>query len=160
MKVVDHDEHKPTQHVYKSYLQAIHNAVGSNLFRNYYVSTPERGEFDALGDGDDSCAFFVSSLVLMFGKIASAHATVGSTVKDLETSGWTKLFCQEPQAGDVLVWEPLAGVDDPAEHIGFSIGDGRAVSNSSTHKTPVEHDVHFGDAKRALRAIYHMPNWG
>jgi hypothetical protein len=138
-------------------MQAIHNSVGSNLFRNFYVHTDERGDFDALDDGNDSCAFFVSAILVMFKKLSAIHGTVDSTIKDLRESGWAEL--NTPQQGDVLVWEARHFTDGLKEHIGFSLGNGRAISTSWTEKTPVEHDERFSKNDRKIIHIFRMQNW-
>jgi hypothetical protein len=150
-------EVKPKRLYFKTYLKVIHNSVGSNLFRNFYVSLPEIGEFDALDDGENSCAFFVSSVLVIFKKLKAVHGMVDSTIKDLVESGWVE--ANQPNEGDILVWEALQFDDGVKEHIGFSIGDGQAISTSRAEKTPVEHDQYFGDTKRKITHIYRMTNW-
>lgn len=136
----------------------IHNSVGSKLFRNFYVSSEDKGEFDALDDGDNSCAFFVSSILVIFKKLKGVHGTIESTIKDLRDSGWTEV--EQSKTGDVLVWEALLFDDGLKEHIGFSVGKGKAVSTSWEEKTPIEHDKHFGETKRKITHIYRMTDWG
>jgi hypothetical protein len=79
-----------------------------------------------------------------FGLIEKPHATVASTIKDMEEHGWSVV--EEPRIGDVLVWEPsdAHAEGEMHEHIGFYIGDERAISNSSTTAEIVEHDWTFG----------------
>ncbi|HET7827436.1 MAG TPA: hypothetical protein VFK97_01040, partial [Candidatus Saccharimonadales bacterium] len=79
---------KPQRLYFESYIQLIRNSVGANTWRNFYVKTPSQDRFDALEDGDKSCAFFVSSILLMFKKVDSVHATVQSTVEDMKNHGW------------------------------------------------------------------------
>ena len=147
---------KPKRLYFKSYLQIIRNSVGSKMFRNFYVETTERGEFDALADGVFSCAFYVSSILVLFNKMGSVHATVQSTVADLQESGWQEVA--EPRAGDVLVWEAIEFDDGPNEHIGFCIGNGCAISTSLAKRTPVEHSQDF-DGQRKIEQIYRMGDW-
>ena len=148
---------KPLRLYLKSYLQVVRNSVGSNLFRNLYVHTDEKGDFDALDDGYNSCAFFVSAILVLFKKLKGIHGTVGSTVKDLIESGWVE--ADKPQQGDILVWEAQQFDDGLKEHIGFSLGNKRAISVSWLKKTPVEHDEHFGEDNRKITHIFRMPNW-
>ena len=148
---------KPKRLYFKTYLQVISNSVGSNLFRNFYVTTAYRGEFDALGDGYNSCAFYVSAILVIFKKLEGVHGTVDSTVKDLRQSGWLEV--DKPKAGDVLVWDAIKFNDGLKEHIGFSIGNSKAISSSATKKVPIVHDEHFGNAKRDIVSIFRMPNW-
>ena len=147
---------QPQRLYFKSYLQLIHNSIGSNLFRNFYVETAERGKFDALDDGSNSCAFYVSAVLVIFKKISGIHGTIDSTIKDLKESGWTEV--SEPREGDVIVWEAKKFDDGLKEHIGFSIGNGKAISMSWTKKTPIEHSDTF-DSKRKIINIFRQTNW-
>jgi hypothetical protein len=142
---------KPTRLYAKSYVRMIKNSLGSRMFQNFYVETEDQGQFDALESGLLSCAFFVSSILLIFKKIRGVHATVASTVQDLKESGWKEV--NKPQAGDVLVWEAIQFEDGPNEHIGFSIGNGRAISNSFQERVPVEHDTTFGGTRRIVSIL-------
>lgn len=150
-------EEKPRRLCFKTYLQVIRNSVGSKMFRNFYVETTKRGEFDALDDGENSCAFYVSSVLVIFKKISGVHGLVSRVVDDMKVSGWTAV--DEPQVGDVLVWEAEEHHDGWHEHIGFYIGKNRAISTSSSAKTPIEHDVKFGDANRKISQIFRMDKW-
>jgi hypothetical protein len=150
-------EVKPTRLYFKTYLQMIRNSAGSGMFRNWYLKTAEQGEFDAMRDGEDSCAFYVSGLLRIFNKINFIHGTVESTIKDLEDFGWQKVRKANP--GDVLVWEALQFGDRTQKHIGFYIGEGRAVSTSWKQKKVTEHDMNFGDDYRKIEQIHRMENW-
>src|SRR5581483_2730406 len=107
-------EEKPKRLYFKSYLKIIENSVESKIFRNFYVRTTGKGEFDAFNDGDVSCAFFVSVILLIFNKIGAWHGLVSNTLEDMRQSGWLEV--SEPEPGDVLVWEPMVGADDPRDH--------------------------------------------
>ncbi len=148
--------HKPERLYFKSFIQLLHNSVGSNLFRNLYVRTAKRGEFDALDDGYNSCAFYVSAVLVIFKKLSGIHGTIDSTIKDLTESGWIKV--NKPREGDVIVWEAQQFNDGIKEHIGFSIGNSRAISISWTNKTPTEHSDTF-DGKRNIVSIFRQIDW-
>jgi hypothetical protein len=149
-------EEKPRRLYFKTYLQVIRNSVGSNMFRSFYVTTPGRGEFDALADGEDACAFYVSSILVIFQKVSAIHGLVERVIEDMRQSGW--ITVQEPKIGDILVWE---GRDDTARkaHVGFYVGDNKAISNSSKLKVPVEHDMNFGESNRKITQILRMEDW-
>jgi hypothetical protein len=148
---------KPSRLYFKSYMQVIRNSIGTNLFRNLYVHTDEKGDFDALGDGDNSCAFFVSAILVIFKKLHGIHGTVESTIKDLRESGWVAV--EKPEQGDVVVWEAQQFKDGLRKHIGFSLGNGRSVSTSWSKKTPIEHDEHFGEDNRAIAHVFRLKTW-
>ena len=126
----------------KTYLSVIKNSVGSNLFRHLYAEV--NGEqIDLLQDGSLSCALFVSSVLVLFKHLHDVHATVDSTVKDLLKSGWRS--AKKPTDGCILVWqEKDFGLQTGRhKHIGFYIGNKRAISNSDSLGHPVEHDWVF-----------------
>ena len=152
-------EPKPERLYHRTYLQLLKNSVGTTMFRNFYVRTPEMGEFDALDNGSNSCAFYVSGVLVIFKKLEAVHGTIASTIQDLNKSGWQKVPHEaDMQPGDVLVWEARKFPDGTYGHIGFALEDGQAVSTSWTEGKVVTHDLHFGDANRAITQIYRT-NW-
>jgi len=143
---------KPRRLIKKTFLKLIRNSVGTRMFRNFYLG--QQGEiFDATKNGELSCAFYVSSLLVIFQLIKNVHGTVEDTRKDLEASGWTEV--NQPALGSVIIWGP-AKDQGLNEHIGFYIGRGKAISNSSTKKKIVEHDLTY-DNTRKIIAIYSNP---
>jgi hypothetical protein len=135
----------------ESYLAMIHNAVGSNLFRNLYMLVDGEKE-DIVRDGQRSCALFVSSILHQFQLITLPHATVAGLERDLQESGWTRV--ESPKAGDILIWEPKMQTDGEAHaHAGFYLDEDTAISNSDKERVPVQHHMTFG-AQRAIVAVY------
>ena len=102
------DKHPlPTHHVridkLKSLLAIVENSVkgGENyIFRNLYAKEDGKG-IDILEDGRNSCAAFVSWILLALELIKRPHATVYGTEKDLLSSGWFEI--KEIQPGDILL---------------------------------------------------------
>jgi hypothetical protein len=146
---------------FKTYLATIQNSIGSNTFRNAFAQI-DATEKDITQDGEYSCAFFASAILLISKYIKEMHTTVPGTQRDLEQSGWIKI--EEPRIGAVLVWEAI--LDNHQEnhmHIGFSIGDHQAISNSSESKTPQQHHWTYGEKDgtpvRRVLAIYWNPQW-
>lgn len=127
-----------------SYLAAVRDSVGSRLFRHLYATDEHGSRVDILQNGRLSCAYFVAFILYHFQLIQTPHATVVSTVKDMEEHGWSVV--KTPEAGDVLVWEPsdIHAEGEMHEHIGFYVGEERAISNSSTTGEIVEHDWTYG----------------
>jgi hypothetical protein len=150
----------------KSYLAMIRNAAKGemHLFRNLYA-TVDGVEKDILEDGQVSCASFVSSLLYFLNSvfeqeqkprwIASSHATVSGTEKDLEQSGWVQI--PELREGAVIAWEPIQFEHDGVHsHIGFYIGNGRAISNmSNASGIPREHDATYDGSRKIVRIWWH-----
>lgn len=133
------------------------NAVGSKLFSTFYVELPSGEVIDALSGGQASCAAFVSGMLTMLGKAEGFHGTVGSTVEDLQRSGWRP--ATDIQPADVLVWEPLEIEGETYRHIGFALSASEAVSTSYRQGIVVCHDIYFGEERRAIEQVYRLPLW-
>jgi len=145
-----------TQLIFDTYIGVIRNSVKSRMFRNLYAEVGVK-KTDVTENGRLSCAFFVSSLLVIFGLIKSAHATVSGTVRDLEKSGWMKI--SKPKAGSVLVWKAKKNKKgDIHKHIGFYIGKDKAISNNSRFGYPSVHHWTFGkvnkQSKRKIETIF------
>lgn len=123
-----------------SYLALIENSVGANFWRNLYFKVNGRKR-DILQEGELSCAFFVSVILLILGLIKEIHATVRGTLADMENMGWQEI--EKPRLGSVLVWEEKLG----HLHIGFFMGGKTAVSNRYSLRRPGWHHITFGVKK-------------
>jgi hypothetical protein len=126
------------------------------MFRHFYLQAHDESEFDAIEDGSNACAFFVSSVLTIFQKLKAVHGTVNATILDLEESGWQTLT--ELRPGDVIIWEATAK-NDGHQHIGIYVGDNQAVSTSTAQRKVAKHDIHFDDDNRAITHIYRMNTW-
>ncbi|MBU2613122.1 hypothetical protein KJ925_01505 [Patescibacteria group bacterium] len=134
-----------------SYLAAIRGSVGSKMFRHLFASVGGKKQ-DIAKDGALSCGIFVSRVLVMFGLVKETHATVEGTLKDMEASGWKTI--RTPRVGAVVVWEPVGA----HRHIGFVVGKGRAISNSTVKHVPVEHSLwkpaHAHGTTRRIESIW------
>lgn len=146
--------------LFDTYIAVIKNSVSSNIFRNSYAKINGKKQ-DILRNGELSCAFFVSSILALFPLFElikyPPHATVDGTIKDLENSGWKKI--NKPKVGSIIVWEKNdSGNGNIHKHIGFYIGNNKAISNNSKLKQPVEHHWTFGALKnqptRKIESIF------
>lgn len=147
----------------KSLLAIVENSIkgGKNhFFRNMYAE--ENGkEIDIFENGSNSCAAFVSIILLALELIKHPHATVYSTEKDMLNSGWMEIKDLRP--GAVIIWESLPnakmlGESKPvSRHLGFFVGNNEAISNDS-HVTgfPKRHSATF-DGTRKIEKIYWHP---
>jgi hypothetical protein len=125
--------------LFETLMASIHNSVGSNQYRNMFMERYD-GVVDVLNNGDLSCAYYVSCLLVPFGLIRKSHTWVKNTVHDLHASGWKSVDTPEP--GCVLVWEERVGASGVLhKHIGFYVGNGNAVSNIDSVGCPQEHDI-------------------
>ena len=143
--------------LFDTYIAVIKNSVGSKMFRNFYAKVDGK-KTDIMKNGDLSCAWFVSSLLYLFKLIKDAHATVNGTIKDLQQSGWKKI--KKPKIGSVIVWEKIDfGNKDLHKHIGFYIGNNKAISTSNSKKgQPIIHHWTYGIKRnkpvRKVKAIF------
>lgn len=135
--------------LFDSYIKMIKNSVGTRMFRNAYF-VKDNKKIDVLKNGDLSCAVFVSSILKLFGLISVPHATVKGTIKDLEKNGWKKI--KELKIGAVLHWD-LNPESKKHEHLGFYIGNNKAVSNSSQKRMPIVHHCTYNN-RRKIIGIY------
>lgn len=141
-----------------SYLKMIRNSVGTKMFRNFYLENNGK-KIDATRNGNLSCAFFVSNILLIFGLISEGHATVEGTIKDMEKSGWKKILIEEIKPGDVIVWEKQKSINGKLHyHNGFYIGNKKAISNDSKKGMPVIHSWDY-NGKRKIIVIYRYPGF-
>jgi hypothetical protein len=157
----------PAQPLLKqNYLAMIRNAAkGENhLFQNFYILLDGQ-QRDSLRGGALGCGVVVSSILYLqnsslefAGKphwIQFVHANVLPTERDMETHGWIRISDLRP--GAVIVWEPKAGADGtPHWHMGFSVGDDRAVSNGSNSTLmPEEHHATYEGTRKIERIWWH-----
>lgn len=135
-----------------TYPALIKNSVGSKMFNNYYAREA-RGKRDILNNGDLSCAFFISSILKLFGWIDKIHLTVNKTEKDLIRNGWEKLSKEDIKIGSIIIWEKEKFSNGYHRHIGFYIGNKKAVSTNYKRKRIIVHNITF-NGKRNIEAIY------
>ncbi len=127
----------------ENYLRVIENSVGTKIFRNLFAEI--NGEkVDITKDGELSCAYFVSSILYLFKLIKGVHATVDSTIRDLKEWEWIEI--EKPELGCVIVWAET----NSHKHIGFYIGDEKAISNNFEFGYPTEHDWQFRKVESIL----------
>jgi len=148
----------------KNYLAMILNSVRgeNNIFKNVYASV-DGVEQDIVRNGFLGCAFFASGILLMNGLISSMHTGVAGLERDLNENGWNET--KHLQKGAIIVWEQKHGYSDEKlhKHIGFYVGDERAISNDpSATRMPMEHHYTFGTTKegkpvRNIVKIYQHP---
>ena len=125
----------------KTYLAMIASLPGSKMFQALYA-TNDRGETIDISEGGKlSCAFVVSSVLTLFGLIDRPHATVTSTVRCAQESGWTR--SSSPVIGGLVVWPALDG----HSHIGFYLGDGKCISNNAETGSPSLHQLVMKDGR-------------
>lgn len=138
--------------LFPTYLEMIKRSIGSTMFRTSFALVNGKKK-NLLESGRISCAFFVSSLLLMFKLIADQHATVSGTVTDLKKFGWKKI--SKPKPGCIIVWDKDDFGSGLHDHIGFYLGNHIAVSNSSKKKQPVKHHWTYKGTRKVKLLLWH-----
>lgn len=139
---------------FKNYLKMIENSVGTKQYQNLYAKKSGK-ELDLTKGGELSCAVFVTSILKLFDLVPEQKATVLSAVKMLVDNGWEKVSKKEIMPGDIIVWSRKnSGYQHP--HIGFFIGNNKAVSNSWKLKMVVRHSWDYA-GRRKIESIWHYP---
>jgi hypothetical protein len=156
VKIQTMNSKKPTVEILlkESYLSVIENSVDSTLFQHYYAKVNGKKE-EVLQNGDKSCAFFVTSLLVLFNLLPHTELTVHRAILAMKQHGWVEIH--RPRKGCILVWkEKEFGTNNPRKHIGFYIGSGLAVSNSSKKKTPQKHSYKEFNGRGIETMLWHQ----
>lgn len=131
------------------YICSIKDSTSTHIYRSLYING-----VDILKGGCLSCAFFVSSILVKFKMIEKTHATVRNTVRGMKDFGWKKVKLENIRKGDVIVWEKKKQDDEKSHfHIGFYIGDKKAISNSWYRKSPWKHSYNY-NRKRKIISVF------
>jgi len=135
----------------ETYLAAIRNCDGDTSYRDAYAKV--NGTIKNITEGGiNSCANVVTSIQIRFGFVSKVHTTIDGTIEDMLTNGWYKI--KGVRNGAVIVYEKkLLDSGEVHGHIGFYIGEGKAISNSHTWKTPEVHD-HKKHRGRKIESIW------
>ena len=98
-----------------NFCKLIENSLGSNQFRNYCLDG-----VDVLEDGNLSCAFFVSSVLVLAGYLPRISFTVVGV--EAQLNGLLDVFesiqVTDIQPGDILFWN-TSPQSQNHKHIGF-----------------------------------------
>jgi hypothetical protein len=133
-------------------LYLIDASVNTNLFRHFYTSNKNGEVFDALEDGNKSCAYLVTCLLLICGHlIDGVHTTVATTLERMPASGWHE--SDRPVPGSIVYWPE--GNGNPS-HIGFYLAEDKYMSNVYTERRPVYHGPnHPADGREPTKYFVH-----
>ena len=130
---------------YQNYLQMIKVSQGSKMFQRLYVLENNKKK-DILKNGQLSCAYYVSSILKIFDLISQPHVTVKSTIEDMHKNGWRPTKKLKP--GNILVWQEKKFSDGTIhQHLGFYLGQDKAISHSFKKKTPIIHHFTYGQTQ-------------
>lgn len=136
--------------VFKNYMYSVRASVGSELFRHVYVINKHTQlEQDTLQDGKLACAYFVSCILTLHGLIDKPHSTVRTTLEKMKEAGWTK--AKEPVPGAIVYWPS----QEEHGHLGFYLGAGECMSNSTSKHVPVQHGLTLSDGREPSAFYVH-----
>lgn len=130
----------------RTYLTTIENSVGSTQYRSLFVRYQDSGEEkDILENGELSCAYFVSSVLYLFGMLDKQRATVASVLRHVnESPDWTEVSVAEAEPGDVVFYEEREFERGTRHaHVGFVLNGEEAVSTSDTKKCVTKHQLDY-----------------
>lgn len=144
---------RPSLAIFRSYITAIKNSFGAKIYRNRYYNEPDGRVVDVLGNGNLSCAYYVSSVLHHFKLVDDIYLSVADTAGAMKKNGWKNI--SEPVPGSVIVWDKMFFKSSAQYHmhIGFYLGRGRAMSNSSHYKYPAIHHWKRGARFRKIKEI-------
>jgi hypothetical protein len=146
-------EEKPQLLLLDTYLALIRNSVGTKMFQENYAFYEGKRQ-NLVEGGNLSCAYYVTFLLKGLGLIDELHLTVTGTEQALQKHGWKHTTKLKP--GAIVTWESEEFDDGPHKHIGFFIGNKRAVSTSFKTQTVIEHSADF-EGKRRIESMYWHP---
>src|SRR3989344_2481781 len=127
----------------ETYIAMIENSVGTKMFQTFYAQVAGT-KTNVVEGGKLSCAFYVTSVLVIFGLIQRIHGTVVPTLQDLKESGWREV--KKPRPGSVVVWKEAGHIAPISQrHIGFYLGDDTAVSNNHKLGYPCKHSMNHLD---------------
>ncbi len=130
---------------YQNYLRTIRTSRGSRMFQRLYVLENNKKK-DILKNGQLACAYYVSSILKIFDLISQPHTTVKSTLKDILKNNWRETKKLKP--GNILVWQEKKYVNGQLhQHLGFYLGNNKAISNSHKKRVPIIHHFTYGQTK-------------
>jgi hypothetical protein len=139
----------------ETYLAMIKNAVGSRQYQNCYALVDGK-RIDIANGGKTACAFFATTILFRLKLIREPHMTVDGTERDLVESDWKRI--RKPRLGSILVWEMKKGIGSENEHIGFFVGNGKAISMNPAKGVIDIHHWTYGElngvAKRRVVRMY------
>jgi cell wall-associated NlpC family hydrolase len=121
---------------------SIRSLVGSTRFRGADVD-----------GGNLACAQVVSTALQSAGVLSRVSLNCDQVVSDLRAVGWQRVSVPPYQEGDVVTWTTSRG---PGRHIGIIVKEGssfKAISNSSSARTPRVHEINYMPITQVLRKV-------
>ncbi len=121
----------------------------SNSIKALVGSTRFRGS--EVDGGNLACAQVVSTALVDAGVLSRVSLNCDQVVADLIAAGWQRVRVPPYREGDVVTWTTSRGA---GRHIGIIVKVGntfKAISNSSSQRTPRVHDINYLPITQVLR---------
>ncbi len=158
-------DHTPEDLIDESRFETLNEAQLRTRIVDAAYSVVESIEFrgSEVRGGSLACAQVVSRVLSKYVNppvLDKEYLGVGGTMNALEEKGWIARSGWDADPGDIIIWNPLPSGH---KHIGISLGNGRAMSNSSRKKYPRIHDIGTPGgtdriSRRGILAIYSPPS--
>lgn len=141
----------------KNYLAMIRNSERTKMFRDFFGFYDGKTK-NLTKRGELSCAFFISSILYWFGLIKNIHLGVTKEteditslglLEDMKKSGWFEI--SQPKKGCLLLWEKI----EDHFHVGFYLGNKKAISTSSQKRKVLIHDYKFNGKRKIEKIFWH-----
>lgn len=112
---------------------------------------------DVANGGDDSCAAFISHVLVKTGLLSRTRSTVHTLLDAVEQRGWEPTT--EQVVGGIALWGFREDVTPAAGqiygHVGFYVGNDTCISHSSIEFVPVQHPPILSDGRLPLAHYAH-----
>ncbi len=142
-------------HILETYLAHIRGSIGSQSYRHWYGhQNMSPGEVkDVTNAGQISCAYYASCVLVAFGLAYKLRAETQGLLKDMWSHDWYQI--EEPRPGAVLLWMPRQTQTGKHPHIGFYMGEDKAISHIGGEVcAPTEHDWSYVPPKADHRELH------
>ena len=142
-----------------SYKRMIENSVGTKMFNSLFIEGSDGNPKDVLNNGEFSCAFFVSSILVLGNLLAKPRATVNSLYDELsKSSDFIEISESDLDSGDIIFWEEIEFEDGSKnKHTGFYIGNKEAISMVYLKKEVARHHYKdFSSGKRKISSVFRI----
>ncbi|MCA9356668.1 hypothetical protein H6784_03160 [Candidatus Nomurabacteria bacterium] len=142
----------------ESFLIIIENSIGSKMFNSMFVRLKDSGAVtDILNDGEFSCAFYVSSVLMLLRVIEKPRATVLKLKEVIvNDSNWQTVEVDTIEPGDVIFYVKTKFKDGTSNaHVGLALSKGEVVSTDHRVKKVAKHPVDY----RPIEAVFRYTAW-
>ena len=141
--------------VRQTLLAVIHGSIDTEMFMHITILGRNQSH-QTLRDESIGGCYFVCFVLRGFHLISSVRLTTSGIKRNLQRTGWKQFSNPAYYApGTVIVWETLSNTDIVHQRVGFSVGNGEAIS-TNIGGIPRRHDIGL-DSNHCVRTSYVHP---